>query len=175
MTPGNDVSNAISLQVKVGQLNTALPYENASGTANLEDYVSGLAPGYTISQVYSQSAGFTGVGAAPSSQPSGFVVYDGGIQGGGTQSEYWNTLDIMLRDQQVWCWWNGMIVTPNSGLSAQLPTPVSVSTPYFPINRTRRYGKLGLRMWPGTRLRAVSLSAQAQAFSEFSYGQLTVS
>jgi hypothetical protein len=81
----------------------------------------------------------------------------------------------MLRGQQVWVWWNGLLIAPNTAISAALPNPVSVTTPYFPINRTRQFGKFGMRMWPGATLRSAVISSQAQAFSEFSYGQLTLS
>jgi hypothetical protein len=164
------------LQFKVGTLDMSLPYEEDIFDDDSDDFVRGLAPGYAVSAVYSQAGTFTGVGTQPSASPSGFVVYDGGAQIGGLQDEYWNRLEVLVRDDQLWIWWNKLLIPPSTTLSNALPTPVTIDTPYFPlaINPNRQFGKNGLRMWPGTKLRRIDIRTQATVFSEFTYGQLEI-
>ena len=171
----NETTDLVELQFKVGQLDMSLAYEDDDSDDN-DDYIRGLAGGYAVSAVYSQAGTFTGVGAQPDASPEGFVVYDGGAQIGGSQDEYWNRLEIMVRDDQVWIWWNQLLIPPSSTLSANLATPVVIDTPYFPItvDPNRQFGKFGCRMWPGTTLRRFDLRTQITIFSEFSYGQLEV-
>lgn len=166
----------VSAQFKVGTLSMSEPYENDIAADDVDDYVRGMEAGYTVSAVYSQSGVFTGVGTQPDASPDGFVVYEGGAQIGGDLDEYWNKLEIMLRDDQVWVWWNELLIPPSTTLSAGLPTPVTVTTPYFPIDTdvNKRYGKCGMRLWPGAMLRRFELRTQSTQFSEFSYGQLEV-
>lgn len=172
----NAITGLIELQAKVGTLDMGLPYEEDIDNNDLDDYVRGLEPGYAVSAIYSQAGTFTGVGTQPSASPSGFVVYDGGSVIGGTQSEYWNRLEIMVRDDQVWIWWNQLLIPPSSTLSSNLPTPVSIDTPYFPIavDPNNQNGKTGLRMWPGSKLRRIDMRSQLTLFSEFTYGQLEI-
>lgn len=164
------------LQFKVGTLDMSLPYEEDIFDDDSDDFVRGLAPGYAVSAVYSQAGTFTGIGTQPSASPSGFVVYDGGAQIGGLQDEYWNRLEVLVRDDQLWIWWNRLLIPPSTTLSNALPTPVTIDTPYFPlaINPNRQFGKNGLRMWPGTKLRRIDIRTQATVFSEFTYGQLEI-
>lgn len=172
----NPVTELVEVQFKVGVLDMSLPYEDNIDADDADDYVRGLAGGYTVSANYSQAGTFTGVGAQPDASPEGFIVYDGGAQIGGSLDEYWNRLEIMLRDDQVWIWWNQLLIPPNATLSANLPTPVTVNTPYFPIeiDPNRQCGKFGCRMWPGSTLRRFDLRTQMTVFSEFTYGQLEV-
>lgn len=171
----DQVTNLVSLQVKVGQLDMSLAYEGDE-MDDSDDFVRGLAPGYTVSAVYSQSGTFTGVGTPPISSPSDFVVYDGGTQVGGSNSEYWNRVEVMVRDDQVWVWWNQLLIPPSSALSNNLDTPVVVTTPYFPIgiDVNRQFGKNGIRLWPGSSIRRIDIRTQSTTFSEFTYGQLEV-
>jgi hypothetical protein len=171
----NSSTGLVELQFKVGTLDMSLPYEEDIGD-DLDDFVRGLAPGYAVSAVYSQAGTFTGVGTQPSASPEGFVVFDGGAQIGGTQDEYWNRLEVMVRDDQLWVWWNQLLIPPSTTLSATLPTPVDIDTPYFPLtlDPDRQFGKTGLRMWPGAKLRRVDIRTQVTLFSEFTYGQLEV-
>lgn len=166
----------IETQFKVGTLDMSLPYEGDDADDDADDFVRGLAAGYAVSAVYSQDAPFTGVGTQPTSSPEGFVVYDGGTQVGGTQAEYWNTLEIMLRDNQIWIWWNRLLVSPSSTLSAALASPVDIDTPYFTVeaDAARTFGKTGLRLWPGAKVRRVDVRTQITLFNEFIYGQLEV-
>lgn len=172
----DEATGLTQLQFKVGTLDMSLPYEEDIFDDDTDDYVRGLAPGYAVSAVYSQAGTFTGVGTQPSASPSGFVVYDGGAQIGGLQDEYWNRLEVLVRDDQLWIWWNRLLIPPSTTLSAVLPTPVTIDTPYFPIvvNPNKQFGKNGLRMWPGTKLRRIDVRTQATVFSEFTYGQLEI-
>lgn len=172
----DEATGLTQLQFKVGVLDMSLPYEDDIFDDDSDDFVRGLSPGYAVSAIYSQSGTFTGVGTQPQSSPSGFVVYDGGAQIGGLQEEYWNRLEVLVKDDQLWIWWNRLLIPPSTTLSAALPTPVSIDTPYFPIvlNPNRQFGKNGLRMWPGTKLRRVDIRTQATVFSEFTYGQLEI-
>lgn len=170
----DSVTGAVGLQFKVGHLDMGLPYEGDTSD-DVDDYVRGLAPGYTVSAEYGQVDSFTGVGTPPESSVEGFVIYNGGAQIGGEQDEYWNRLEVMVRDEQVWIWWNKLLIPPSAALSANLPTPVSVDTPYFPIDMGGKpFGKYGCRLWPGATVRRLSVSTQLKSASEFQYGQLTV-
>jgi hypothetical protein len=153
----------------------SLPYEG-DVPADTDDFVRGMAPGYAVSAVYSQAGTFSGVGIQPESQPAGFVVYDGGAVLAGDLPEYWNRLEVMLRDGQIWIWWNRLLIPPNSALSASLPTPVTVTTPYFPLllDGMKPCGKVGFRLWPGSTVRRMDLRTQMTIFNEFVYGQLEV-
>lgn len=164
-----DGSGAIMVQFKVGILGMDTPYENDLAD-DIDDFVRGLRPGYAVSAVYSQDSAWSGVGTQPDSSVDGFFVYDGGEASDG--NEYWNLLEVMLRAGQVWIWWNGLLVPPSTALSAALPTPVQITTAYFPITTGRVYGKYGMRMWPGASLRRTELRSQPRVFSEFTYGQL---
>lgn len=171
----DQVSDQVSVQFKVGNLDMSLPYEQDESD-DFDDFVRGLAPGYAVSAVYSQAGTFTGVGTPPQSSPNDFIIYDGGSQIGGSNSEYWNRLEVMVRDDQVWIWWNQLLIPPSSALNANLDTPVTINTPYFPIevSPNKQFGKNGLRLWPGSSIRRIDIRTQATMFSEFTYGQLEV-
>lgn len=164
----------VQVQFKVGTLDMSLPYEEDILADDADDYVRGLAAGYAVSAVYSQTGTFTGVGTQPEASPEGFICYEGGAQIGGSSSEYWNTLEIMLRDNQVWIWWNNLLIPPNSILSQSLLTPVTITTPYFTIEQdpNRAFGKVGTRMWPGAKVRRMDVRTQMSIYSEFQHGQL---
>jgi hypothetical protein len=168
----DDVTGLISLQFKVGTLDMSVKYEEDIAD-DVDDYVRGLSD-YTVSAVYSQSGSFTGVGTKPVASPDNFTVYDGGIQTGGTLNEYWNRLILMVRDDQLWVWWNGLLIPPSSSLSAALSTPISVSTPYFPITNDvdKPFGKIGMRLWPGSIVRRVEIYSQNTTYNEYAYGQI---
>lgn len=173
----NTDTGLINIQFKVGTLDMSLPYEEDVIADDADDFVRGLAPGYAVSAVYSQAGVFSGVGTQPDASPEGFVVYDGGAQIGGSLSEYWNSIDIMLRDNQVWIWWNKLLIPPHANLSANLPTPVNITTPYFTIDTdiNRQFGKAGVRMWPGASIRRFDVKTQIGLFSEYTNGQLSIS
>jgi hypothetical protein len=172
----NSQSNAesVQLQFRAGELNMCQPYELDISNAAIDDYVRGFTPGaFTVSQNYIQQGFITSIENPPTSVP-GFKVFTGGflpvpINGA---TERFNELMLMCRDNQLWVWWNGLLVTPDPVQSSKLPTPVAVNTPYFPINSALPIGKVVFRMWPGASMRQVEIRDQTVNFNEFSFGQL---
>jgi hypothetical protein len=81
----------------------------------------------------------------------------------------------MYRDEQIWIWWNRLLIPPDPTESSKLAVPVAVNTPYFPVESTVEIGKLAFRLWPGTTLRKVEVRDQTTGFNEFTYGQLEIS
>lgn len=172
----NPSTELIQVQFKVGVLDMSVIYEDDQIADDVDDYVRGLQAGYTVSAIYSQAGTFTGVGSQPDSSVDGFVVYDGGAQIGGEEDEYWNRLEVMVRDDQVWIWWNQLLIPPSTTLSASLPTPVVIDTPHYPTENdpNTRFGKAGVRMWPGSSVRRLDVRTQLTLFNEFTYGQLEI-
>jgi hypothetical protein len=170
-------SEAVQLQFKVGILDMGTPYELDLGADNLDDLVRGMLPGhFAVSKIYTQDGFITGT-ENPESDPENFRVYTGGflptpING---EVERWNVLEIMYRDDQIWIWWNGLLIPPDATESADLPTPVAVNTPYFPVASPVEIGKVAFRLWPGAVIRGADIRSQASSFNEFAYGQLEIS
>jgi len=81
----------------------------------------------------------------------------------------------MCRNNQLWVWWNRLLVTPDPILNAAFETPVVVNTPYFPINSAQPIGKMVFRLWPGATVRQIEVRDQLTNFNEFSFGQLKLS
>lgn len=166
-----EATGLMTLQVKVGTIDMTKQYEqNETGT--VDDYIRGLADGHTVSAIYTQAGTYSGVGTKPDTSPASFVIYDGGLQTGG---EFWNKLEIICREDQVWVWWNELLIPPSGTLSAALVQPISVSSPYFPIPAQAAQGKFGIRMWPGSAVRRLTVKSQLTSFSELRYGQLEIS
>lgn len=168
---------AVQLQVLAGTLSMSTEYELDNPDNFQDDFVRGFLPGeFVVSDSFIQ-AGFIsdGVGADVESNPDNFRVYNGGFLPAPVagESEKWNELMIMKRDNQLWVWWNNKLVTPSTKASAELPTPVSVSSPYFPIS-SLLIGKVGLRLWPGSVIRDVEIRDQSRSFNEFMLGQLKI-
>ncbi len=167
-------SESVQLQIKVGILDMHVPYELEYPDAK-DDLVRGLAPGYAVSKVMVQTGFITdGIGDNVSSDPSGFKTFVGGelavpVSG---QTEKWNEVQILFKDTQIWIWYNGLLVSPDPTLSAQLVSPVAVSTPYFPINPQIKVGKAALRMFPGAIVRSMDVLDQISGFNEYTNGQL---
>lgn len=168
-------SSVLYLQAKVGTLDMARAYEDDMA-GSLDDLIRGMAPGYAVSNIYTQADIFTGVGAQPSTNVSGFVMYEGGAVVGGASAEYWNRVEIMVRDNQVWVWWNKLLIPPNAERSAALATPVNISTPYFviPQDTYTSFGKYGVKMFPGSKIRQMDVRTQMTLMNEFVYGQLNL-
>lgn len=168
------ISGGLSVvQFKVGTLDMSSPYENKNPDLPIDNYVRGMKPGYAISAAYAQAADWDGSGTQPATTVPGFSVVTGGVAADG--NEYWNTLEIMHREDQVWIWWNGLIVPPSPSMSLSLATPVTIDTPYFPVTKVREYGKYGMRLWPSATVRRIELRTQLRSYSEFSRGQLELS
>ena len=64
------------------------------------------------------------------------------------------------------------MIPPSTSLSNDLPTAVSVSGSSFPIDLSSSAGKVGLRMWPGAKLRRFGVQSQLKQQSEYYYGQI---
>lgn len=173
-TPGEEVTQ---LQFKAGNLDMSTVYEledEVTPQTVGDNLVRGLEPGYAVSQVYTQVGFIDSVGESIESTPDGFVVYDGGyaIGSAGETTELWNELELLAKDGQLFVWWNKLLIPPSGADSSLLPTPVQVTTPYFPIDQD--IGKVGLRLWPGSKIRLMEIWDQAKGFSEFTYGQLEI-
>jgi hypothetical protein len=140
-----------------------------------DDFVRDFRPGTkSVSRIMTQD-GFISTGTeTPEADPVGFRVVDGGalpvpVEG---ETEQWNVLEVMYRDGQLWVWWNGLLVPPDPGLSASLPSPLTITTPYFPVDPLTKVGKVGFRLWPGAIVRDVEIRDQLITFNEFVHGQL---
>lgn len=168
-------TNLVTLQVKCGTLDVARSYEDDMA-GSMDDLIRGLAPGYSVSNIYTQSNSYTGLGSQPTTNIPGFVLYDGGAVIGGLQPEYWNRIEIMVRDNQVWVWWNKLLIPPSAERSSALPTPVVIQTPYFQISQStyRSFGKYGVKMFPGAKIRQIDIRTQMTLMNEFVYGQLNL-
>jgi hypothetical protein len=167
-------SESVQLQFRVGILDMSVPYECNEDDPE-DDLVRGLSPGYTVSKVMVQN-GFIddGIGEDVTSDPEGFRVYQGGeldvpVNG---EVEKWNDIEVMFRDNEVWIWWNDLLISPDTVASANLPTPVTVNTPYFPINTQVDVGKMAFRMFPGAILRSAEIYDQLIRFNEWTNGQI---
>lgn len=174
----NDNSGAetVQFQVKGGILDMGEPYELDVDLPE-DNYVRGMKPGaYTISRIFTQDGFITTGIETPASDPAAFRVYTGGPLATeiDDKTELWNELEIMYRDDQLWVWWNGMLVPPDTASSADLPTPVGVNTPYYPVTSDLAVGKVGLRLWPGAVVREVAVYGQLTQFNEYKYGQLVL-
>lgn len=169
-------SESVQLQFKGGILDMSDPYELNIGPDVSDDLVRGMRPGgFSVSRIFTQD-GFIASTENPTSDPDGFVVYDGGelpviVDG---ETERWNELMIMFRNGQLWVWWNNLLIPPDPAESSGLPVPVTVSTPYFPVETNLEVGKVGLRLWPGTKIREIEIRDQLSSFNEFVNGQLMI-
>lgn len=165
-------SNIQRLRFRVGNLNTGLPYDGDLPATAKDDFVRGLDPGYVVSATYSQAGFWTGLGNKPATSIDEFAVYDGGAVIGSAQSEFWNELEVMVRDGQMWVWWNKLLIPPDPTANSGLPTPVNINTPYYPIPIQK--GKIAMRMFPGMKVRQFEIHSQAQLFNEFTNGNLKI-
>ena len=169
---------AVQFQVAAGLLDMSEAYTLNLATNPADDLVRDFRPGaFSVSRIYTQNGFVTSEADTVEAVPSDFRVFDGGFLSPpvNLQTEKWNELEIMYRDGQLWIWWNGLLVPPDSAASSQLPTPVGVSTPYFPVPNQIEVGKVGLRLWPGAIIREVEVRDQLLGFNEFVNGQLAIS
>jgi hypothetical protein len=168
-------SEAVQLQIVVGTLDMTVAYPLHVTTDPRDDLVRGFSPGYTVSTIMIQQGFITdGIGAGIVSNPANFKVYSGGelpipVSG---QTEKWNDIEVMYRDGEVWLWWNGLLIPPDTLLCSKLTTPVAVNSPYFPINPQLSIGKVALRMFPGAIMRSMEVRDQQVLYNEFLHSQL---
>ena len=169
--------NAVQLQVIVGILDMSVAYPLTTSADPRDDYVRGFTPGYTVSKIMIQNGFITdGIGIGVQSNPPEFRCYVGGelpapVQG---QTEAWNNVQILYKDGQCWVWWNDFLISPDTVLNAALPSPVAVSTPYFPLRTLTPIGKCGLRLCPGAAIRSVAVRDQSMSFSEYTNAQMAI-
>lgn len=167
-------SESVQLQVRAGILDMSQPYEFDVSAGRLDDLVRGFKPEkVAVSKVMTQQGFITSI-ETPAADPDTFRVYKGGflpvpVDG---LTERFNELEIMYRQNQVWVWWNKLLVTPDPVQTSLLEPPVVVNTPYFPAESTAPIGKVGFRLWPGSIIRQVEIRDRLANFNEFSYGQL---
>lgn len=166
---GETDSYVYTMQPRVGILDMAAAYR--SSDANINDLAADFMPGYMVGNdhtqdgyVYTDSTGVT-------TSPEGFIVYEGA---GNANEELYNILRVKVEDNKIWVWWNNLLCSPNSAACAVLATPVDVTSPYYPFSDVVQYGKFGLRLWPGARLRRFIVRSKPVKFSEFTLGQLEV-
>jgi hypothetical protein len=166
-------SEAVQMQLRVGLLDMSVPYEYDEEVTIADDLIKGFRPGqYAVSRWFTQNGFWTGPDSDVSGSPEQFIVYQGGWISD-TQQQ-WNILELMVRDDQLWAWWNGIILAPDPFENSQLPVPVPVDTPYFDISAFPTYGKYGLRMWPGAKIRSVEIRDQNMLANELLHGQLEI-
>jgi hypothetical protein len=175
----NDAEDAesVQLQVRAGTLSMTEPYELDVTAQRNDDLVRGFLPGkFSVSKIMTQQGFITSI-ETPVTDPEDFRVYKGGFLPAPIDglTERFNELEIMYRQNQMWIWWNKLLVTPDPILTSKLPTPVVVNTPYFPVESAATIGKVIFRLWPGTVIRQIEVRDQLKQFNEFSYGQLTLS
>jgi len=168
---------SVQLQVLAGTLSMSTAYKLDDPDDFQDDFVRGFLPGeFTVSDSFIQTGFISdGIGADVESNPDNFRVYNGGFLPApvGGSSEKWNELMVMKRGSQLWIWWNNFLITPSKEKSAELPTPVAVTTPYFPIS-SLPIGKMGLRMFPGAVIREIEVRDENEGFNEFMLGQLKI-
>jgi hypothetical protein len=174
----NTGAESIQFQAVAGILDMNEPYDLNIASDFSDDFVRDFRPGTkSVSRIMTQD-GFITLGTeTPSADPIGFKVVDGGtlpipID---NEIEQWNVLEVMYRDGQLWVWWNNLLVPPDPTLSAALPSPLTITTPYFPVTPEIEVGKVGFRLWPGAIIRNVEVRDQMISFNEFVHGQLQLS
>lgn len=171
----NTGAESIQFQAVAGILNMNQPYGLNIADDFSDDFVRDFQTGTkSVSRIMTQDGFITLGSETPTADPVGFRVVDGGtlpvpIE---DESEQWNTLEVMYRDSQLWVWWNGLLVPPNPQLSAALPSPLTITTPYFPVTPEIEVGKVGFRLWPGAIVRDVEIRDQLITFNEFIHGQI---
>jgi len=150
-TDGHD----IEVTPLVGTLDMAVDYGSESGANYIRDFSS-----YEAGPTYWQDGSPETSSAGAVTSTEGFYILNGGIVSG---VEYYNTLRVMVIENQVWMWWNNLLVPTASG------------NPFFEITDVVKYGKFGLRLWPGSRVRRVVVRSKLFQFSQYSLGQLELS
>ena len=144
----------LTLQVLVGTLDMGevYPFDSTNNS------VKGFTIGFQVSKTFIQEGIITdGVGNNAVSNTPGFKIFKGGTI---KSKEVWNDVVVMCRDNQVWIWWNGLMVSPDPDACLALPYPVTATTKYFPIAPKLSSGKTGLRLFPGAVVRSISIADQ---------------
>ena len=156
-TNGHD----IELKPTVGLLDMGTTYnlENTSPTFVLDNFVEDFSD-YEDGSTYWQNGSAETSTSGITTSDDNFYIVNGGVV---SSTEYYNSLKIMVLEGNVWMWWNNMLLPPSG------------STPYFTITDVVKYGKFGLRLWPGARVRRMIVRSKLHRFSEYTLGQLELS
>jgi len=154
-------SHDIEMQPIVGTLDMGTEYnlESTSPTDIADNFIQDFSSSEDGS-VYWQNGEAETTTSGITTSESGFYILNGGVV---STVEYYNVLKIMVNEGQVWMWWNNLLL------------PADTGNPYYTITDVVKYGKFGLRLWPGSKVRRVILRSKLHQFSEFSLGQLELS
>ena len=159
-TNGHD----IEMQPIVGTLDMSTPYALGSvgsgsgesgSVGTTDDYIKDFAA-HADGSLYWQNGSAETSATGITVSTGGFYILTGGVY---SSTDYYNVLRVMTIEDKVWMWWNNLLL-PSS------------TTPYFTITDSVRYGKFGVRLWPGAKLRRVIMRNKLFGFSEFSLGQI---
>jgi hypothetical protein len=156
------------MQPIFGILDPGIDYESGGQNGKAGDFQDGYVVGLKHWQNGSTISGTNGITV----YPEGFVVYTG--TGDASGDEVFNVIKILVVDNKVWVWWNDLLLSPSAGDSINLPEPVDVSDPFYTISDVMKYGKFGVRLWPGAQLRRFVLRSRPTKFSEYTLGQVEV-
>jgi hypothetical protein len=154
----------IEMTPTIGTLDMGVDYnlENSAPTEPFDNFVQDFTD-YEDGATYWQNGTAETTTTGITTSDEGFYILNGGViaQGSvGAGQEYYNVLKIMVNESQAWMWWNNLLIPPDG------------SNPYFTINDVVKYGKFGLRLWPGARVRRVIVRSKLHQFSEYTLGQL---
>ena len=157
----------IEMTGTVGTLDMGTEYnlESSSPTSLSDNFVQDFVD-FEDSATYWQDGSAETSTSGLTTSDEDFYILNGGViaqDSVGAGLEYFNVLKIMVNEAQVWMWWNNLLIPPDS------------SNPYFTIDDVVRYGKFGLRLWPGALVRRVIVRSKLHQFSQFSLGQLELS
>lgn len=168
-TDATSSDNLITMQAQVGTLGMCVGYELdvTGGTYTTDNFIRGFKPGYAVSSAYAQTGTAATDAETVISVPTGFRVYDGSVV---SNVEWFNVVKVLVVDSQVYIWWNDLPITPSATLSATLPTPVSINSSFFPIEDEITYGKFGVKLWPGAKVRRIVTRMNLEKFTPFSLG-----
>lgn len=157
------------LQFKAGILDMTYPYElNAPDTVT-DNLVRGLRPNaYTVSKVYSQTNFVSDPNDTSniSTSDNNFIIYNGGYYNT-AGDEQWNQLEILYRAPQLWVWWNNLLITPLGDPTSIDSNANPTSTQYFPMDIDFPVGKIGLRLWPGAKIRQIEIRDKLRLINEY--------
>jgi len=171
----NHNGHDLEMSATVGTLDMSVDFikeetDETVGTAGIpfNTFVRGFSD-YSMSKTFWQNgSAYTTTNGLETSDDN-FFVLNGGVA---SDTEFYNILRVMVNEGDVWIWWNDMLLPPitQEGLSSNSPTD-----PFYPIKDVVKYGKFGLRLWPGAKIRRIVTRSKLLQFSHLSLGQLELS
>lgn len=156
----HDGDHDIAMTPVVGTLSMNPDYEYDNVSEVGDNLIRDFEGSPLIGSTYWQDGEAELTASEITSSEDGFVIYNGGVN---VTSEVYNVMRIMTINDQVWIWWNDLLL------------PYTSDQPYFTIVDQIKYGKFGLRLWPGAKLRRFIVRSKIEQFSEFTLGQLSLS